>query len=369
LASTLTAHVRRHLVDVALELDLAAAPVTVLFGPSGAGKTTVLRCLAGLDRPEPGSQVRLDQQVWDGPGVHVPARRRRVGYLFQEHVLFPHLSVAANVAYGLHGRHRAHRATRVAEALAAAGAAHLAHRGVRDLSGGEAQRVALARALAPRPRLLLLDEPLSSLDTPARFRLRQDLRRLLLAAATPTIVVTHDRTEALALGDRIAVIVAGRLHQVGPIDEVFNRPATAEVAAAVGVETVAPGRVTCEEQGLVRVMVAGRTLLAARAGTEPAGAGPAVGESALVCIPAGDVALELPGPLRATSPRNHLPAVVTDVRPDGSLLRVTLDAGFPLAAYVTRPTREQLGLVPGSRVTAAIKAPAVHLIARGPDPA
>jgi molybdate transport system ATP-binding protein len=361
MAPTLTAQVRRHVVDVRLRVDLADSPVTVLFGPSGAGKTTLLRCLAGLDKPEPGSRVQFDAQVWDAPGVHVPTRRRQVGYLFQDHALFPHLSVAANVAYGLHRMPRAQRGARVAEALAAAGAAHLSGRGTRDLSGGEAQRVALARALAPRPRLLLLDEPLSALDTPTRTLLRRDLRRLLLAAATPTIVVTHDRTEALTLGDRIAVIVAGRLHQLGPIDDVFNRPATAEVAGAVGVETVATGTVTGRDEGLTRVVVAGRTLYAAPPGPEPA-----VGESALVCIRAEDVALELPGPHRATSPRNHLPAVISSISPDGPLLRVGLDAGFPLVAYVTRPTREQLELRPGSEVTAAVKASVVHLIPRGP---
>jgi molybdate transport system ATP-binding protein len=363
MASTLTAQVRRHVVDVSLSVDLTDSPVTVLFGPSGAGKTTLLRCLAGLDRPAAGSRVQLDGQVWDAPGVHVPARRRRIGYLSQDHALFPHLSVVANVAYGLHRMPRTDRAARAGEALAAAGAAHLVERGTRNLSGGEAQRVALARALAPRPQLLLLDEPLSALDAPTRARLRQDLRRLLLAAATPTVVVTHDRTEALALGDRIAVMVAGRLHQFGPIEEVFNRPATIEVAAAVGVETVAGGTVTGREAGLTGVAVAGRTLYAAQ--PDPA---PAVGERALVCIRAEDVALELPGPLRATSPRNHLPAVITSISPDGPLLRVALDAGFPLVAYVTRPTREQLGLRSGSEVTAAVKASVVHLIPRGPAP-
>jgi molybdate transport system ATP-binding protein len=357
-AETLTARVRRHILDVTLTLDLALSPVTVLFGPSGAGKTTLLRCLAGLDRPEPGSVVTLDGRRWDGPGVHLPARRRRVGYLFQDHALFPHLSVAGNVAYGLHRLPRHRRDARVAEALAAAGAAHLRERSTRGLSGGEAQRVALARALAPGPQLLLLDEPLSALDAPTRVRLRGDLRRLLLGAGIPTILVTHDRTEALALGDRIAVVIDGRLHQTGSIEEVFNRPATVEVAGAVGMETVLAGRVTGHVDGVAQVQVGERTVHATIRDT-PELTG---GDEVLVCVRADDVALELPGPARASSPRNHLPAVVTAITPDGPLLRVGLDVGFDLTAYVTRPTREQLDLRPGSRVTAVVKAPAVHLI-------
>ena len=161
------ARVRRHVVDAELSVPDGTA-VTVLFGPSGSGKTTVLRCLAGLDTLDAG-HVRVRGSTWnDGERVLVPARRRRVGYLFQDHALFPHLSVLANVAYGLRGTPRAERDGRAREALAAALASHLVDRPVRQLSGGEAQRVALARALAPRPDLLLLDEPLSALDAATR---------------------------------------------------------------------------------------------------------------------------------------------------------------------------------------------------------
>ncbi len=319
--------------------------------------------MAGLDRPEAGSIVELDGHRWDGPGAHLPARRRGIGYLFQDHALFPHLTVAGNVAYGLHRVPRHRRDQRVGAALAAAGVAHLRERSARDLSGGEAQRVALARALAPGPRLLLLDEPLSSLDAPTRTRLRGDLRRLLLSAGTPTILVTHDRTEALALGDRIAVLIDGRLHQTGTIEEVFNHPATIEVATAVGMETVLAGQVSGHADGVVQVRVAGSTLHAAVPDTPELD----TGDRALVCVRAQDVALELPGPPRAASPRNHLPAVVTAVTADGPLLRVGLDAGFDLTAYVTRPTRDQLDLQPGRFVTAVVKAPAVHLIPH-PEP-
>ena len=181
--------------------------------------------------------------MWDAARVHVTPRRRRVGFLFQDHALFPHLDVDANVAYGLHQLARRDRAARVHEALEIAGASHLTGRATRELSGGEAQRVALARALAPRPRLLLLDEPLSALDSPTRTRLRVDLRQRLLAAGVPTLVVTHDRTEALTLGDRMVVIIDGRLHQVGPVPDVFSRPSDLAVADAVEAETVVAGTV------------------------------------------------------------------------------------------------------------------------------
>jgi molybdate transport system ATP-binding protein len=353
----LDVRVRRHVVDASLAVPLAGPPVTALFGPSGAGKTTVLRAVAGLERTA--GHVRVGEEVWDdGHRQFVPARRRRVGYLFQDSALFPHLSVEANVAYGLRQVPRAERSQRVREALAAAGAGHLTDRRVRQLSGGEAQRVALARALAPRPRLLLLDEPLSALDTPTRLRLRTDLRATLLAARVPTLLVTHDRTEALALADRVAVLVDGRIRQVGSPQEVFERPADADVAAVVGVETAAPGTVRGTADGLTLVEVAGRTVAAV---ATPA---PPPGTDVLVCIRAEDVALHPGGQTPVGSPRNLLPGTVSALADDGPLVRVSLDVGFGLQAYVTRPSAADLGLRPGLAVIAAVKSPAVHLVER-----
>lgn len=358
MATTLTARVRRHILDVELTLDLDEAPVTVLFGPSGAGKTTLLRCLAGLDRPEPGSRISFGEQVWDDAHVHEPARNRQVGYLFQDHALFPHLDVNANVAYGLHHLPRRERRARVHDALASAGVAHLEGRATRQLSGGEAQRVALARALAPRPRLLLLDEPLSALDGPARTLLRTELRERLLAAAAPALVVTHDRAEALALGDQIAVLIDGTLRQVGPIQDVFSRPIDSHVAAAVEMETVVRGTVFGHNNGLTSVHVGATELLAVTEIDLPPGAG------VLVCIRAEAVALQTTQQPHRASPRNHLPATVIGITSTGPLLRVDLDVGFPLAAYITHPTLDDFHLSAGSRVIAAIKAPAVHLVPR-----
>jgi molybdate transport system ATP-binding protein len=359
MAVVVTARVRRHVLDVDLRLTFdPTGPIAVLFGPSGAGKTTLLRCLAGLERPDRGSAVGFDGDAWDGPGVRVPARRRRVGYLFQDHALFPHLTVDANVAFGLHRMRRAERAGKVRSALRTAGAEHLAGRRVQELSGGEAQRVALARAIAPEPRLLLLDEPFTALDAPTKARLRTELRHRLVELGIPTIVVTHDRTEALALGDRIAVLIEGRLRQVGRVDDVFSRPVDSDVARTVDVETVAVGTVRGRLDGLTRVAVEGVELVAA------AEADLGVGDRVLVCIRAEEVALQIDAAPERSSPRNQLRAAVTDVHSNGPLLKVDLDAGFPLSAYVTRLAAEELDLRPGAAVVASVKAPAVHLVPR-----
>jgi molybdate transport system ATP-binding protein len=355
--SGLHVQLRRHVLDVDLRLQ-GEGPVTVLFGPSGAGKTTLLRCVAGLERPDAGT-VTYDGRQWDGPSGHVPARRRRVGYLFQAPTLFPRLTAGANVAYGLRRLPRGERRERVAGALALTGAGHLHDRRADLLSGGEAQRVALARALAPGPRLLLLDEPLSALDAPTRAELRTALRRVLVDAGVPTLLVTHDRSEALALGDDAVVLDGGRVRQTGPLLHVFDRPADAAVARIVGVETTVPGRVEAVQDGLVTVRAAGRLLHAATAADAVR-----VGDAVLACVRAEDVALETPERAAGASPRNHWPGTVRTVHDAGPLLRVTLDCGFELASYITRSAAGELRVEPGRGLVAAVKAPAVHLIPR-----
>jgi molybdate transport system ATP-binding protein len=360
--TVLDAHVRRHVVDAALRVPLDGPPVTALFGPSGAGKTTVLRVLAGLDATA--GHVRFGVETWDDGRRRVVPRRRGVGYLVQESALFPHLGVRRNVAYGLHALPSAERAARVSEALDAAGAGPQSDRGVAELSGGEAQRVALARALAPRPRLLLLDEPFAALDAPTRSRLQTDLRRLLVQQRLPTVVVTHDRAEVLALADRVVVLVDGSVRQTGTPQEVFERPADADVVRVVGVETAVPGRVVGDDRGLLTVDVAGRVLTSAPV---PGSELPAVplGQAVLVCIRAEDVALAGPDETAQGSPRNRLPGVVTGLREEGPLVRVDLDVGFALSSYVTRPALQELDLRIGSTLSAVVKSPAVHLVRRG----
>jgi molybdate transport system ATP-binding protein len=218
--------------------------VAVLFGPSGAGKTLTLQCLAGLSRPDRGRIVVGDRVLFDAAaGVDLPPQQRRIGYVFQGYALFPHLTVADNVGFGLRRRPRAERRARVDQVLARLGLAGLERRYPRELSGGERQRVALGRALAIEPALLLLDEPLSALDAPRRRVLRDELRGLLSEVGTAAVVVTHDFTEAYRLADRIVVYEGGRVVQSAPRAELLWQPASESVARIVGIRNVLHGTV------------------------------------------------------------------------------------------------------------------------------
>jgi molybdate transport system ATP-binding protein len=344
-------------IRAALDVDLASGQVLVLFGPSGSGKTTVLRCLAGLDRPDAGF-IRFDGETWFDGAAHVflAPQRRGVGLLFQDHALFPHLSVEANVGYGLHGSPAPERRERVRAMARLLGIEDLLARRPGQLSGGQRQRVALARAVAVRPRLLLLDEPLSALDAPTREDLRGELRTLLQRLGVPSVVVTHDRTEALALGDRLAVLAEGGIRQVGAVHEVFSQPADVEVARIVGTENVTPARIVGREGGLVRFQVGGVHLVAVDPGH--------LDGEAFACIRAEEVMLERSAG-SVTTARNQLPGTVVAITREGPLLRVTLDCGFRLVALVTRPGAEQVGLAVGQPAVALVKAPAVRLVPRG----
>ena len=360
--ATLTVDVERRFgrgpaIASAFEVNLATAGTLVLFGPSGSGKTTILRCLAGLERPDRGRIVAGDEPWFDAEArIDLPPQRRRVGYLPQGFALFPHLDVRANVAFGMGGTPAAERADRVAELVRLLRLDGLEGRRPGQLSGGQQQRVALARALARRPRLLLLDEPLSALDTPTREALRGDLRQLLAASGVPAIVVTHDRSEAIVLGDRVAVIADGQIRQIGPLLEVFDQPVDESVARIVGVETVLPARVVGAADGLLRLRVGAAELLAI--GERP------VGTDVLVSIRAEDVIVvaDADGTSGGVSARNRLGGSVVSIEPAGPLVRVHLDCGFPLVAAVTRPAVEELGLRPGRPVSIILKAPAVHVI-------
>jgi molybdate transport system ATP-binding protein len=327
---------------------------TVLFGPSGVGKTTVLRCLAGLEVPEQGT-IRFGDEVWvDAPRSTAP-QERRIGYMSQTYSLFPHLTVVDNIAYGLRRMDPAERQARATEILELMKLGGLGERRPNELSGGEQQRVALGRALAPRPRLLLLDEPMSALDAPTRDQVRQELRNLLRRAKTPALLVTHDRTDALTLGESIAVMIDRGIRQSGAIEGVFRSPADDQVARILGVETVLPGTVveTLHSPWAVRV---GDTLLYASPIEPPA-------SEVFVCIRAHDVLIATGEPGH-TSARNQLGARIVDIRPEGTTVRLVLDAGFPLVATVTADSASELGLRVDAQVTALIKAPRVQLVPR-----
>lgn len=333
------------------------ASTTVLFGASGAGKTTVLRCLAGLDRPQEG-EIHFGEQLWFHAAhkVFVPPQQRGIGFVPQEYALFPHLNVAHNVGYGLRDATRQQRATRLSQTLGWLGLAGLERRRPGELSGGQRQRVALARALIRRPQLLLLDEPLSALDGPTRLRLRLELRQLLKNLGIPTVLVTHERSEALALGDLLVVMDAGRILQSGPVHEVFTRPGTLAVAGIVAMETVQPAHVIESGEGLVTIL-AGQTRLISLSPSLPPGT------EVYACIRAEDVIL-VKGAADHSSPRNCLSMVVRSLVTEGPVVRIQLAGGFPLTAMLTKQACEELSLQPGQPVTALIKAPQIHLIQR-----
>jgi iron(III) transport system ATP-binding protein len=231
--------------------SLPRGDLGVLIGPSGCGKTTLLRAIAGLEHLSAG-EIRISGQVVAGAGTHLPPEARRIGMVFQDYALFPHLDVGRNVGFGLAALPRAERAQRVAEVLTLVGLPDLASRMPHELSGGQQQRVALARALAPRPELLLLDEPFSNLDVELRERLAHEIRGILKAAGATALLVTHDQLEAFAIGDTIGVMQQGRLEQWDDAYTLYHRPATRFVADFIGHGVFTPARIR-EEGGKVVV--------------------------------------------------------------------------------------------------------------------
>ena len=222
-----------------VSLGLHAGDIGVLIGPSGCGKTTLLRAVAGLE-PVSSGEIRLTKSVVSSATLSVPPEQRRIGMVFQDYALFPHLSVGRNVAFGIHQLPRAEQAARVAEVLQLVGLEGSENRYPHELSGGQQQRVALARALAPRPQLMLLDEPFSNLDVDLRERLAHEVRGILKAAGATALFVTHDQFEAFAIGDVIGVMHEGHLHQWDDAYTLYHRPATRFVADFIGHGVFAP---------------------------------------------------------------------------------------------------------------------------------
>ncbi len=349
--------VRRRLKAFTLEvaLEVPARSVMVLVGESGAGKTTLLRLIAGLLAPDHGT-IEVDGERWHGPDGSLPAARRAIGYVPQDHALFPHLTAAGNVAFGLsaQGLPRYAVRARVAAGLERLGIGGLASRRPHTLSGGQQQRVALARALVLEPRVLLLDEPLSALDAPTRRVVRGELRALLATLPCVTLYVTHSPAEALAFGERITVLEAGRVTQRGTRDELMRHPRTRYVAEFLGVN-------------LFR-----GTLAAAEAAGERAHL--AVPEGAFVIAPGGegelaavvhprDITLAREHP--EGSARNVFAGVIDELVPEppaGERVRVTVASTPPLIAEVTRDAVGALGLARGVAVFASFKASGVTLV-------
>ena len=367
--------------DFTLETDFEVNPgqVLVLFGPSGAGKTTTLRSIAGLLRPQQGQIQLSGRLVYDSAsGVWVPPHLRRVGYLTQEHNLFPHLKVADNIGYGLSSRGSAAARSRVQELLETFQLGGLEQRYPWELSGGQQQRVALARALAPAPQALLLDEPFASLDSELRRTLQDELRAILSRSNLPTILVTHDRDEALALGDAVQVIDQGRTLSKGEPLEVLGQPSQGRVARLVGVENTLSMRVESRhpQDGTMTCVLLDR----------PAEANEDVGgdvrPDVRIEVPLGDFDEQEPltvgirasevilaqDRLSRSSARNQLLGVVTGVemRPPG--YRVTLDCGGTLlCCHITGSSLAEMGIETGQPLWAVFKASSCFLVKDGPD--
>jgi iron(III) transport system ATP-binding protein len=231
-----------HEVVRGLSFTLARGAIGCLLGPSGCGKTTVLRCIAGFE-PVTRGEIVLNGQVVSTRGVTVPPEKRRIGMVFQDYALFPHLSVAENIGFGLHGVPRGDRARRVAELVDAVGLSGLAQTFPHELSGGQQQRVALARALAPQPDLLLLDEPFSNLDVDMRERLGLEVRDIIKRTRTTAVLVTHDQQEAFAIADEIGIMHEGRIEQWDMAYNLYHRPANRFIADFVGQGVFLPGSV------------------------------------------------------------------------------------------------------------------------------
>jgi len=334
-------------------LEVREGEVLAVIGPNGAGKSTLLRVLALLEAPARGT-VRF-RGVAPRTAAERLALRRRTASVFQDALLCD-ATVAANVRLPLtfRGLGRADADRRVRGWLERLGIADLADRSARTLSGGEAQRTSLARAFAVEPAVLLLDEPFAGLDPPTRESLLDDLARLLGEARTTAVFVTHDRAEALRLGDRVAVLLGGRLAQLGPPADVFGAPADEAVARFVGVENLLAGRVVAARDGLVELAVGPHAV--AIVGDARAG------DAVVVGLRPEDVVLEGGDARPRTSARNRLPGTVVRVTPLGPISRVQVDCGLALAAVVTRPSVEALGLAPGVPITASFKATAARLV-------
>jgi molybdate transport system ATP-binding protein len=340
-------------LDVALEVP--AGSCVALAGPSGAGKSSVLRIVAGLVRPDAG-RITCAGEPWldTATGVELAPEHRSCGYVFQDYALFPHLNAWQNVAYPLRRLDRAQRRRRATALLERFGIAQLADARPRTLSGGERQRVAVARALAREPRVLLLDEPLSALDTRSRAHAARELQRTLSEIGVPTLLVTHDFTEAALFGDRVGILDDGKIIQQGAPADLAARPASAFVADFTGAVVLA-GTAGPGGDGLTHVVLdGGGTIVSTDTATGPVAA----------TIYPWEIAVSAAGQREHGSAQNHLDARIVSLTTLGNRVRLGLTAGQPLTAEITSTAAQALGLAPGMAVTATFKAAATRLVGR-----
>ncbi|MFC1996630.1 ABC transporter ATP-binding protein, partial [Chloroflexota bacterium] len=331
-----------------LHLVISEGEILAVIGPNGAGKSTLMLAIAQLIKLNRGEIYYRGRLIRPRDGLDF---RRQIALVLQDPLLLD-ASVFENIATGLRFRRipKAEITSLVDQWLERLEITHLKDRVSHQLSGGEAQRVSLARALALKPDILMLDEPFGALDAPTRSRLLDDFYALISETATTTIFVTHDQDEALLMGDRVAVIIDGQLHQIASPEDVFNAPADSDVAAFVGVDTVIPGRVTGFEEGCVIVEAKGLQLEAV-GDLEP-------GREVFFCLRPEDITLWIGDQLPASSARNRLAGNITRIKRQGALVRVEVrccemdeDRGFSLVALVTYSSAVEMSLEPGVRVT------------------
>jgi tungstate transport system ATP-binding protein len=337
-------------------LSLKEGEILSLIGPNGAGKTTLLQTLSYLLKPFQGEIFFKEKKV--GTNHSALEYRRKLAMVFQEPLLFD-TTVFNNIASGLRirGTEKSEIHSRVTEQLARFGINHLSTRSARTLSGGEAQRTSLARAFALQPEILFLDEPFASLDPPTRSSLIEDLESVLQQTRTATIFATHDRLEALRLSNRIAVMNGGSILQIGSPEEVMNHPANEFVASFVGIETILSGKVVKKDRGSFVASVSGREVEAV---------GDAhLGEAVVLCIRPENVTLLTRPSQEGTSARNIFPGKIVRIISLGLYQKVHLDCGFPLVAYVTNHSLQELSLTEGKQLKASFKATAVTVMRKG----
>lgn len=347
----------------------AAAGFTILFGPSGAGKTTMLDCIAGLARPDAGRVSIGGRALFDGEqGVDLPVAKRRVGYVFQSLALFPHMSVERNVQFGLADLSSSERCERAGKILEEFRIAHLTRRSAKEVSGGEGQRVALARTLVTDPDVLLLDEPLAALDSPTKAKILDDLREWNRRHGIPILYVTHSREEVFAVGERVIVLDLGRIVAQGTPHEVMGAPVHETVANLAGfenifdavVEAVRPerGTMTCRlMQNPIPAYGSGGPVLL----ETPLVRG-GVGSTLRVGIRAGDILLATSPPV-GLSARNVLPGRITKLEQRDVVVTARVNCRVDMEVHLTLAARDSLELAPGKEVWLVIKTHSCHLMA------
>lgn len=328
-----------------VNLEVKKNEYFVILGPSGSGKTMLLELIAGMWAPDSGKVYLNDKDI-----THAPLEKRGIGFVYQDYMLFPHKTVFENIAFGLNVRKipKQEIEVKVNEMMEVLNISHLKNRLPRTLSGGEQQRTALARALIVYPKVLLMDEPLSALDRKTKDDLMGQLKEIHQNFDITIIHVTHNFDEALQLADRVAIMKHGTIPQVGPVEEVFRRPANGFVADFVGVENIIKGTATLE--GDVTEINTGRVVIVS---TEP--------KTGAVHITVRPEDITLSSQKVATSARNAFKGRVKEISDEGTIIRLTIDIGNPLVVFLTRQSFSDLGINIGKTVWTYFKASAVHV--------